>query len=140
LRPDEVAFTEAMVHVLCPADHLTPDGVTCGLAIFVDRQLAGEFDAGAEHPAPAAQEQLFKAGVAAANAACQERFGVGFDRLAPSAAREFLRDIAAGRIADAQFPLASWSTQIVDPLLMQACFAGPIYDAYSSKMFWKLFG
>ena len=32
LEGDEAAFTEAMVNILCPSDHLTPDGVTCGLA------------------------------------------------------------------------------------------------------------
>jgi gluconate 2-dehydrogenase gamma chain len=140
LNPDEAAFTETMVNVLCPADHLTQDGVTCGLAIFVDRQLAGGFDAAAAQSTHAAREQLFKAGIAAANAACQERFGVRFDRLAPSDARRFLRDIAAGRVTDAPFPLASWSTEIVDPLLVRACFAGPVYAAYGSKLFWKLFG
>lgn len=46
LSPDEAAFVEALVNVMCPADHLTPSGVDCGLATFIDRQLAGGFGQG----------------------------------------------------------------------------------------------
>src|SRR6218665_126877 len=44
---DEAAFTETMVNVMCPADQFTPNGVDCGLAIFIDRQLSGAFGQGA---------------------------------------------------------------------------------------------
>src|ERR671915_96078 len=46
LSPEEGAFTEALVNVMCPADGLTPSGVDCGLASFFDRQLAGGFGRG----------------------------------------------------------------------------------------------
>ena len=46
LGPTEAAFVEAMVNVMCPADSLTPNGVDCGLATFIDRQLAGAFGKG----------------------------------------------------------------------------------------------
>jgi gluconate 2-dehydrogenase gamma chain len=134
LTAAEAAFTEAMVNTLCPADHLTPDGVTSGLADFIDAHLAGDVDA-AVH----GQRELFKAGVAAADTACRHRFGVSFDRLAPADARQFLRRMAAGEI-HAEFPLAAWSSDVVEPLLKQACFSGSIYAAHGSRMFWKLFG
>src|SRR5688500_11809472 len=51
--PDEGAFVEALVNVMCPADNLTPNGVDCGLAIFIDRQLAGDFGRG---------DRLYRAG------------------------------------------------------------------------------
>jgi gluconate 2-dehydrogenase gamma chain len=152
LTPDEASFTEAMVNVLCPADALTPDGVTCGLAQFVDRHLAGDFGrrcaqgawehggAGPRAGWPLTQEQFFKAGVAAANTACEKRFGVRFDRLAASDAARFLHEIGAGRITDADLPLSAWLNDVVDPVLVEACFAGPIYDGYNNKVFWKLFG
>src|SRR5438874_12831131 len=41
--PDEAGFVEVMVNVMCPADALTPGGVDCGLAAYIDRQLAGGF-------------------------------------------------------------------------------------------------
>src|SRR6516165_3867287 len=35
LSPDEAAFVEALVNVMCPADQFTPNGVDCGLATFI---------------------------------------------------------------------------------------------------------
>jgi gluconate 2-dehydrogenase gamma chain len=46
LGPDEAGFVEAFVNVMCPADTLTPNGVDCGLATFIDRQLAGGYGQG----------------------------------------------------------------------------------------------
>jgi gluconate 2-dehydrogenase gamma chain len=154
LNPEEAAFTEAMVNVLCPADHLTPDGVTCGLAAFIDRELAGDFHARAEQFArvcgddrpqsdalPAGgQEQLFKPGIAAANRACERRFGTRFDRLAAPDAASLLQDMRAGRVVDAHVSLASWLGDVVDPMLTEICFAGPIHDGYHNRVFWKVFG
>lgn len=45
--PREAAFVEALVNTMCPADQFTPAGVDCGLAVFIDRQLAGDFGRGA---------------------------------------------------------------------------------------------
>ncbi|MDO9356613.1 MAG: hypothetical protein Q7T55_23140, partial [Solirubrobacteraceae bacterium] len=45
---NEAAFVEQMVTVMCPADEYTPNGVDCGLAIYIDRQLAGDFGKGAK--------------------------------------------------------------------------------------------
>jgi len=109
-----------MVNALCPADRLTPNGVDCGLAASIDRQLAG---------VALTQQQSFKGGIAAMNAACEERFGCRFDQLALAEASAYLREVAGG-----------WLNQIVDPLLIQASFAGPIYDQYRNRVFWKLFG
>ena len=78
--PDEAALVEMLVDVLCPADGLTPRGVDCGLAYFIDRQLAGAFGKGERlylrgpwrpgrpedgYQLPLTPEQLFKAGLAA---------------------------------------------------------------------------
>lgn len=134
LTAAEAAFTEAMVNTLCPADALTPDGVTSGLASFIDAHLAGDLDAGVH-----GQRELFRAGLAAADAACQGRHGVPFAELPPVTARTFLREVAAGEVP-AAFPLAAWSADVVDPLLKQACFSGDIYETFEGRMFWKLFG
>lgn len=131
LTPSEAAFTEAMVTALCPADALTPDGVTSGLAAFIDAHLASTRVEG--------QRALFAHGAAAADAACVAAHGVTFAALPVDKARAFLRDIASGDVA-AGFPLAAWRADVVDPLLKQACFSGTIYSNYEGRMFWKLFG
>ncbi|MBV8744004.1 MAG: gluconate 2-dehydrogenase subunit 3 family protein, partial [Xanthobacteraceae bacterium] len=41
LNPTEAAFVTAAVDTLIPADDLTPSASACGVAVFIDRQLAG---------------------------------------------------------------------------------------------------
>ena len=134
LTAAEAAFVETMVNALCPADRLTPDGVSSGLAAFVDAHLGGQVDAGVH-----GQRELFRAGMKAAGEACRDRCGRAFHELDPADARQFLRDIAAGEVPG-HFPLASWYSDVVGPVLKHACFSGPVYDAHGSRMFWKLFG
>lgn len=152
---DEAAFVEAMVNVMCPADDRTPDGVACGLAVFIDRQLAGDFGLGArlyrsgpwlpgkpQHgdQSPMTPEERFKAGIAAGDRACIARHGKPFDRLDPVAADAFLHDIAAGRVPDDRIAMAAWFDELVHPLFAQACFAHPIHGGNVGKVFWTMIG
>jgi gluconate 2-dehydrogenase gamma chain len=155
LGPDEAGFVEALVTVMCPADGLTPNGVDCGLAVFIDRQLAGGFGKGERlyrhgpwrqgkpqqgYQLPLTPEHFYKAGIAAADAACRERHGRSFGELTESEADAFLHEIADGRVTDPRVPLASWFNELVYPLFAQACFADPIYGGNVGKVFWKMIG
>jgi gluconate 2-dehydrogenase gamma chain len=155
LGPDEAAFVEALVNVMCPADDLTPAGVDCGLAVYIDRQLAGGFGKGERlymrgpwrqgkpelgYQLPLTPEQYFKAGVIAANAICSKRFAKAFDVLSPTDADSFLQEIAAGKLADSRFHLVPWFNELVYPLFVQACFADPIYGGNTDKVFWRMIG
>jgi gluconate 2-dehydrogenase gamma chain len=155
LSLDEAAFVEAMVNVMCPADHLTPNGVDCGLAIYMDRQLAGGFGQGERlymhgpwkkgkpqfgYQLPLTPEQFFKIGVAAANAACKKQLGKNFDALAPADADAFLTQLAGGKVTDPRVPLDLWFNGLVYPLFVQACYADPIYGGNHDKVFWRMIG
>lgn len=155
LSPDEAGFVEAFVNVMCPADHLTPNGVDCGLATFIDRQLAGGYGQGENlymqgpwkagkpqfgYQLPLTPARFFRAGIAAANAACRTRFGKDFETLAPDDADLFLRDLAAGKVADPRVPLGDWFNELAYPLFVQACFADPIYGGNNGKVFWRMVG
>ena len=155
LSPEEAAFTEAMVNVMCPADSFTPNGVDCGLAIYIDRQLAGSFGKGAKrylrgpwaqgkpqhgYQLPLTPEQYFKAGLARVNQASTLRNGRSFDQLTPAQANAFLADLSSAKIVDAELDLASWFNELVYPLFEQACFADPIYGGNYDKVFWKVIG
>ena len=155
LSPEEAAFTEAMVNVMCPADSFTPNGVDCGLAIYIDRQLAGSFGKGAKrylrgpwahgkpqhgYQLPLTPEQYFKAGLARVNEASALRNGRPFDQLTPAQANAFLTDLSSGKIVDAELDLGSWFNELVYPLFEQACFADPIYGGNHDKVFWKVIG
>jgi gluconate 2-dehydrogenase gamma chain len=152
---DEAAFVETMVNIMCPADQFSPNGVDCGLAIYIDRQLAGDFGKGAKRYArgpwqqgkpqqgyqlPMTPEQHFKAGVEAANSACIAKHGKPFDQIAPADANAFLNDLGAAKIEDPRLPLGAWFNELVYPLFTQACFADPIYGGNHDKVFWKMIG
>ncbi|SRR6266404_124244 len=153
--PDEAAFVETLVNIMCPADSLTPNGVDCGLATYMDRQLAGDFGRGDRlyrsgpwhrgkpqlgYQLPLTPEQFFKTGVAAAKAACTTKLGKGFDELSEAEANAFLTDVAGGKYDDPRVPLAEWFNELVYPLFTQACFADPLYGGNRGKAFWKLIG
>ena len=152
---DEAAFVENMVNVMCPADDYTPNGVDCGLAVFMDRQLSGAFGQGAGRymsgpwtqgkpqtglQLPFTPEQFFKAGVEAANRQCQAKFGKTFDQLQAAEADGYLKDIGSGKIKDSEIPLASWFQELMYPLFEQACYADPMYGGNNNKVFWKMIG
>jgi gluconate 2-dehydrogenase gamma chain len=155
LGPDEAAFVEAMVNVMCPADQMTPNGVDCGLAIYIDRQLAGGFGKGDRlymrgpwkqgkpqlgYQIPLTPEKFFKAGVAAAQEVCTKRFGKLFDLLPSTDADAFLQDLAGDKLPHPRVTLASWFNDLAYPLFVQACFADPVYGGNRDKVFWRLIG
>lgn len=153
--PDEAAFVEILVNIMCPADEFTPNGVDCGLAVFFDRQLAGDFGRGVRrymrgpwqpgkpqqgYQLPLTPEQYFRAGVEAANLECRKRHGKPFDRLSADEADAFLTEIASGKVNDARMALGAWFNELMYPLFTQACFADPIYGGNREKVFWKMIG
>jgi gluconate 2-dehydrogenase gamma chain len=143
------------VTTMCPADDLTPDGVACGLATFIDRQLAGGFGnaerlymAGPWQPGkPEQGYQLafdpagfFRAGLSAVQAACVAASKVKLEQLAPAQCDAFLQALGQGKYTDPRIPLAQWFNELVLPLFEQACFADPVYGGNRGKVFWKMVG
>jgi gluconate 2-dehydrogenase gamma chain len=152
---DEAAFVEALVNVMCPADRYTPSGVDCGLANYIDRQLAGAFGQGEGrymrgpwkqgkpqlgYQLPLTPAQFFKVGLTAAGEACTRKYGKAFDQLSPADADACLQDMQSGKYAHPLVSLASWFNDLVYPLFVQACFADPVYGGNNNKVFWKLVG
>jgi gluconate 2-dehydrogenase gamma chain len=155
LSPNEATFIEALVDVLCPADEYSPRGVDCGLATYIDRQLAGPYGKGDgryQHgpfregkpefglQGPLTPEQFCKAGIAAANAACIRDRGKPFDQLAPADADEFLKAVQADRVRNDGISLAVWFNEVVYRLFVEACFADPMYGGNRNALFWKMVG
>ena len=155
LSPNEAQFVEALVDRMCPPDELTPGGVECGLAIFIDRQLAGGFGQGERlylqgpwrpgrpedgYQLPMTPAQYFKHGLAAADRACVQLHGRAFAALDMTAADLFLQAVADGKIASAEVQLDAWFNDTVYPLFTQACFSDPVYGGNRDKVFWKMIG
>jgi gluconate 2-dehydrogenase gamma chain len=155
LNATEAAFIKAAVDTLIPADNLTPSGSDCGVAVFIDRQLAGGFGNGARlyrsgpyFPAKAehgyqlslSPRDFFRAGIEETNAWTKKTYGKDFDRLSEGQREEALKALEAGR---ADFGGGFTSAFFFDQLLqltMEGFFADPIYGGNKDKVAWKMIG
>jgi gluconate 2-dehydrogenase gamma chain len=154
LNPTEAAFITAAVDTFIPADELSPSGSDCGVAVFIDRQLAGAFGNGArlyrQGPFLKAKPELgyqlaltprefFRAGITAANDFCRKTYGREFDRLGAPDREAAFKTMESGK---ADFPGFS-SNMFFDALLqitMEGFFADPIYGGNRDKASWKMVG
>ena len=152
---DEAALVESMVNLMCPKDDLTSNGVDCGLATYIDRQLAGDYGRGVGmymqgpwakgtpelgYQLPLTPQQFFKSGAAAIEAACRAKHGKNLEQLAAADANGFLNDLADGKVTHPELPLGDWFNHLFYPLFTQACFADPMYGGNFGKVFWKMIG
>lgn len=154
LSAPEAAFIEAAVDRLIPADDLTPGGTDCGVATFIDRQLAGAWGSGDRtymqgpwqkgvptqgYQSPMTPAEFFRAGIAATNAYCRKTLQKDFDRLTVDQQVKVLQDMEQGRAA-----IDGVSAQEFFNLLlaaaMQGFFADPMYGGNRDKVAWKMIG
>ncbi len=154
LTATEHAFIVAAVDTIIPADELSPSGSDCGVATFIDRQLAGAYGMGArlyrQGPFPKAKPELgyqlalnprefFRAGIEQANAWTRKTYGKDFDRLS-----EQDREAALKAMEDGKAPFAGFSSRMFfDALLqmtMEGFFADPIYGGNRDMAGWKMVG
>ena len=154
LSPPEAAFVEAAVDRLIPADDLTPGGTDCGVATFIDRQLAGGFGSGDRmymqgpwqkgapgqgYQLPMTPAEFIRAAIASTNAYCRKTYQKEFDRLPREQQVALLQQLEGGKVA--LDPLDS--QQFFDLLLnlaMQGFFADPVYGGNRDKVAWKMIG
>jgi gluconate 2-dehydrogenase gamma chain len=154
LNATEAAFISAAVDTLIPADDLTPAGTEVGLAVFIDRQLAGAFGNGArlyrqgpflpgkpEHGYQLAltPREFFRVGIEQANAWTQKTYGKEFDRLSEAERMETMKALEEGKPPFAGFSSAMFFEQLLQ-LTMEGFFADPIYGGNRDKVAWKMIG
>ncbi|AMN42365.1 gluconate 2-dehydrogenase subunit 3 family protein [Rhodoplanes sp. Z2-YC6860] len=154
LNATEVAFFTAAVDTIIPADELSPSGSDCGVAVFIDRQLAGAYGSGArlyrQGPFLKAKPELgyqlelnprefFRAGITAANEFTRKTYGKDFDRLAEQDRIAAFKTMEEGK---AEFPGFS-SRAFFNALLqitMEGFFADPMYGGNRDMAAWKMVG
>jgi gluconate 2-dehydrogenase gamma chain len=155
LNATEAAFISAAVDTLIPADELTPSGSEVGVAVFIDRQLAGAFGNGArlyrqgpflpgkpEHGYQLAltPREFFRAGIEAANEWTRKTYdGKDFDRLNEAERVEAMKALEAGTPEFAGFKSSMFFDQLLQ-LTMEGFFADPIYGGNRDKAAWKMIG
>jgi gluconate 2-dehydrogenase gamma chain len=154
LTATEHAFFVAAADTIIPADDLSPSGSQCGVATFIDRQLAGAYGGGARlyrdgpfpkgkpelgYQLPLTPREFFRAGVAAANDWSRKTYGKDFDRLAEKEREAALKTMEEGK---APFP-GFTSTMFFNALLqitMEGFFADPIYGGNRNMASWRMIG
>ena len=154
LTATEHAFFVAAADAIIPADELSPSGSDCGVATFIDRQLAGAYGSGArlyrDGPFPKGKPELgyqlsltprefFRAGITAANDWTRKTYGKEFDRLSEKDREAALKAMEEGK---APFP-GFTSTMFFNALLqitMEGFFADPIYGGNCNMAAWKMIG
>jgi gluconate 2-dehydrogenase gamma chain len=154
LTPTEHAFFVAAADTLIPADGLSPSGSQCGVATFIDRQLAGAYGGGARlyrdgpftkakpefgYQLPLNPREFFRAGIAAANEWSRKTYGKDFDRLADADREAALKAMEAGKAEFSGFSSRMFFNALLD-LSMEGFFADPIYGGNRDMAAWKMVG
>lgn len=155
LNLDEAAFVEALVDHMVPADDLTPKGTDVGIAIYIDRALAGAWGKGDRlymqgpwkrgapsqgYQLPLTPAQLYRAGIDATNAHCRKTYGKTFDRLDDAQREEVLVGLSTAKINfDGGLPVrVFWG--VLYQTVVEGMFSDPIYGGNRDKVGWKLIG
>ena len=154
LTADEVAFFSAIADTMIPADALSPSGSECGVPVFIDRQLASAWGAGAKmyRAGPfhvGTQEQgyqltltprdYFSAGVQATNSWTRKTYGKSFDRLSPDQRAEALTAMEGGKAEFANFDARAFFQRLL-AITMEGFFSDPIYGGNRGKASWRMLG
>ena len=154
--PAESAFIEAAVARLIPADGLGPGALEADVPYFIDQQLAGDYGAGARfynqgpfgattlyqgYQLPLTPRQLYRAGIAATNRYCEEKYGKRLAQLEPAKQDEVLRVLEgiAGDVDLKDVPGATFFTQLLTDT-KDGFFADPAYGGNKDMIGWKLVG
>ena len=155
LNTDEAAFIEAVVDHMIPADNLTPKGTDLGINIYIDRSLAGGWGKGDRlylqgpwktgtpsqgYQLPLTPAELYRAGIAAANAACVKTYGKAFEKMTPAQREEFLLALRGGKVVFEDGPPAGVFFTTLDQNGMEGMFADPISGGNRQTAGWKLIG
>jgi gluconate 2-dehydrogenase gamma chain len=152
----EGEFIEAAVARLIPADALGPGALEAGVPYFIDRQLAGEYGAGARfyshgpfgpstplqgYQLPLAPRELYRVGIAATDRYCEETYGKRFSQLVPSQQDKILEELAG--IAEdktlSEFPGAVFFNHLLGDT-KDGFFSDPAYGGNRDMIGWRLVG
>ena len=154
LTATEHAFCVAAADTLIPADDLSPSGSQCGVATFIDRQLAGAYGGGARlyrdgpftkakpelgYQLPLNPREFFRAGIAAANEWSRKTYGKDFHRLADADREAALKAMESGKAEFSGFSSRMFFNALLE-LSMEGFFADPIYGGNRDMAAWKMVG
>jgi gluconate 2-dehydrogenase gamma chain len=154
LSAAEVAFLDAAVARLIPADKLGPGAKEAGVTYFIDQQLFGGFGTMAKmyrqgphaegtpqqgYQSPLTPQEAYRAAIGEINATCGKQFGRPFEKLASAQQDEVLRALDEGKFPLEAVPARFFFNLLLDNTI-EGFFSDPIYGGNRDKIGWKLVG
>jgi gluconate 2-dehydrogenase gamma chain len=154
LTMDEVSFYSAVADCMIPADEISPSGTDCGIPVFIDRQLASAWGAGAKmyragpfqqglpeqgYQLPLTPREFFKVGVRTTNDWSRQTYGKEFDRLSPAERIVALKSMEDGSAKSDQFDLKEFFQRLL-VITMEGFFSDPLYGGNRNKASWRMLG
>ena len=154
LTATEHAFFVAAADTIIPADEHSPSGSDCGVANFIDRQLAGAYGTGARlyrqgpfpkgkpeqgYQLPLNPREFFRAGVASANEYTRKTWAKDFDRLNEEQRIAALKAMEAGKAEFTGFSSVMFFNALLQ-ITMEGFFADPVYGGNRDMASWKMVG
>jgi gluconate 2-dehydrogenase gamma chain len=150
LSAAEVAFLDAAVARLIPADELGGGAKEAGVTYFIDQQLFGGWGTMAKmyrqgpHPegtpqqgyqSPLTPQEIYRAAIREIN----KSVGKPFEKLAAKEQDELLRNLEEGKLALESVPSRFFFNLLLDNTI-EGFFSDPIYGGNRGKLGWKLVG
>jgi gluconate 2-dehydrogenase gamma chain len=154
LSSAEVAFLDAAVARLIPADELGGGAKEAGVTYFIDQQLFGGFGAMAKmyrqgphaegtpqqgYQSPLTPQEVYRAAIGEINAICSKQHGQPFEKLASEKQDEVLRALDEGKFPLEAVPARFFFNLLLDNTI-EGFFSDPIYGGNRDKLGWKLVG
>lgn len=154
LTPAEIAFLDAAVSRLIPADELGPGAKEAGVTFFIDQQLSGSYGRaeawymqgpwkkGTEqqgYQLKLTPAQLYRAAIKDVDEYCRRTFKKSFADLAAADQDKVLHGLEKGEIDLSNAPAKEFFTLLWENT-GEGFFADPIYGGNRDFAGWKLIG
>jgi len=151
---DESAFVEAAVDTLIPKDATGPGAKELGVAIYIDRQMAGGYGKGDRlylegpfgegtpeqgYQLPMMPSELIRAGIADVNAVVQKSRKNSFAALSAKERAAIMADLEAKKTELPTVPAATFFSLLLQ-LTIEGYFADPMYGGNKDAAAWKMIG
>jgi gluconate 2-dehydrogenase gamma chain len=151
---DETAFINAAVDALIPADPTGPGAKELGVAIYIDRQMAGGYGKGDRlylegpfgegtpeqgYQLPLTPSEVLRAGIADVDAHVKEKYGSSFYGLSADDRAAVMADLDGKKVELPTVPTAIFFGLLLQ-LTIEGYFADPMYGGNKDKAAWKMIG
>jgi gluconate 2-dehydrogenase gamma chain len=155
LNSDEVAFIEAAVDTLIPSDSVGPGALEAGVAVYIDRQLAGSYGKGDRlyldgpfaqdavpqqgYQLPLTPSELIRAGILEVNDYVTATRKNTFAGLSTADRTAVMTELDTNKAKFKTIPVPTFFGLLLQ-LTNEGYFADPMYGGNRNKAVWKMIG